>query len=33
MLSPHAWHCVVAVDDIRTIVECSPQLGQTERSS
>ena len=25
--------CGVAVVDIRTIVECSPQLGQTETSS
>jgi hypothetical protein len=24
---------VIAVDDIRTIVECSPQSGQTDRSS
>jgi hypothetical protein len=31
--SPQLWHVVVAVDDIRTIVECSPQLGHTERSS
>jgi len=31
--SPQAWHVVVAVDDMRTIVECSPQFGQTERSS
>jgi hypothetical protein len=31
---PWQWlHCVIAVLDIRTIVECSPQLGQTETSS
>jgi hypothetical protein len=31
--SPQALHWVVAVEDIRTIVECSPQFGHTERSS
>ena len=31
--SPQLWHVVVAVEDIRTIVECSPQFGHTERSS
>ena len=33
MLSPQLWHVVVAVEDIRTIVECEPQFGHTERSS
>jgi len=31
--SPHARQLTVALEDIRTIVECSPQLGQTDRSS
>jgi hypothetical protein len=31
--SPQWLHFMIAVDDIRTIVECSPQLGQTEASS
>jgi hypothetical protein len=30
---PQALQTVVAVEDIRTIVECSPQSGQTDRSS
>jgi hypothetical protein len=30
---PQLWQVVVAVEDMRTIVECSPQSGQTERSS
>jgi hypothetical protein len=31
---PRQWlHCVIAVLDIRTIVECSPQLGHTDTSS
>jgi hypothetical protein len=33
MESPQALHCVVALEDILTIVECSPQFGHTERSS
>jgi len=33
MESPQAWQVVVAVEDMRTIVECSPQFGQTDRSS
>ena len=33
-IEPPQWlHDVVAVLDIRTIVECSPQSGHTERSS
>jgi hypothetical protein len=33
-IDPPQWlHAVVAVLDMRTIVECSPQSGQTERSS
>jgi hypothetical protein len=31
---PLQWlHITIDVLDIRTIVECSPQLGQTEHSS
>jgi hypothetical protein len=31
---PLQWlHVTIAVLDIRTIVECSPQFGQTETSS
>jgi len=26
-------HCTIAVVDMRTIVECSPQFGQTDISS
>jgi hypothetical protein len=33
MLSPQLLQVTIAVLDIRTIVECSPQLGQTETSS
>jgi hypothetical protein len=33
-IDPPQWlHVVVAVLDMRTIVECSPQSGHTERSS
>jgi hypothetical protein len=33
-IEPLQWlQVTVAVLDIRTIVECSPQLGQTDRSS
>jgi hypothetical protein len=33
-IEPPQWtHRVIEVLDIRTIVECSPQSGQTERSS
>jgi hypothetical protein len=31
--SPQLLHLRMAVEDMRTIVECSPQLGQTEESS
>jgi hypothetical protein len=31
--SPQLLHFRIAVEDIRTIVECSPQLGHTEVSS
>jgi hypothetical protein len=31
--SPQLWQVTVAVDDIRTMVECWPQLGHTERNS
>ena len=31
--SPQLLHFTIAVEDIRTIVECSPQLGHTEVSS
>ena len=31
--SPQLLHCSIAVEDILTIVECSPQLGHTEVSS
>jgi hypothetical protein len=31
---PWQWlHSTIAVLDMRTMVECSPQLGQTETSS
>jgi hypothetical protein len=30
---PQCTHLVIAVVDIRTMVECSPQSGQTDRSS
>jgi hypothetical protein len=33
MESPQLWQVTVAVDDIRTMVECSPQFGHTDRSS
>ena len=33
MLSPQLLHLTIAVLDMRTIVECSPQFGQTEVSS
>jgi hypothetical protein len=33
ILSPQLLHLRIAVEDMRTIVECSPQLGQTEESS
>jgi hypothetical protein len=33
MEPPQLRHSVVAVEDMRTIVECSPHSGQTERSS
>jgi hypothetical protein len=33
MDSPHALHLRMAVEDMRTIVECSPQLGHTDVSS
>jgi len=33
MLPPQLRHSTLAVSDIRAIVECSPQLGQSERSS
>jgi hypothetical protein len=33
MLSPQLLHFMIAVEDMRTIVECSPQLGQTDASS
>jgi hypothetical protein len=33
MEPPQALQAVIAVELIRTIVECSPQSGQTERSS
>jgi hypothetical protein len=33
-MDPPQWlQLTVAVEDIRTMVECSPQSGQTERSS
>ena len=31
--SPQLLHFMIAVEDIRTIVECSPQFGHTELSS
>jgi hypothetical protein len=33
MESPQLLHLRIAVEDILTIVECSPQLGHTEVSS
>jgi hypothetical protein len=33
MLSPQLLHFMIAVDDMRTIVECSPQFGHTDASS
>ena len=33
MLSPQLLHFTIAVDDMRTIVECSPQFGHTDESS
>ncbi len=33
MLSPQLLHLRIAVEDMRTIVECSPQFGHTEDSS
>jgi hypothetical protein len=33
MLPPQALQLMIAVDDMRMMVECSPQSGQTERSS
>ena len=33
MDDPQWLHASVAVFDMRTIVECSPQFGQTDRSS
>jgi hypothetical protein len=33
MLSPQLLHFNMEVEDMRTIVECSPQLGHTEESS
>ncbi len=33
MLSPQLLHLKMAVEDMRTIVECSPQFGHTEESS
>jgi hypothetical protein len=30
---PQWLHLTMAVEDIRTMVECSPQLGQTDTSS
>jgi hypothetical protein len=33
MLLPQWLHATIDVDDIRTIVECSPQSGHTEVSS
>ena len=31
--SPQLLHFMIAVEDILTIVECSPQFGQTDSSS
>lgn len=31
--SPQLLHFMIAVEDILTIVECSPQFGHTEASS
>jgi hypothetical protein len=33
MLPPQALHVRIAVELMRTIVECSPQSGHTDRSS
>jgi hypothetical protein len=33
MLPPQLRHSTFAVSDIRAIVECAPQSGQSERSS
>jgi hypothetical protein len=33
MLPPQWLHDTIAVEDIRTIVECSPQSGHTDTSS
>jgi hypothetical protein len=33
MEPPQCTQAVIEVSDMRTIVECSPQSGQTERSS
>ena len=33
MESPQQLHLSIAVEDMRTIVECSPQLGHTDTSS
>jgi len=33
MESPQLLHFRIAVEDMRTIVECSPQFGHTEVSS
>jgi hypothetical protein len=33
MLAPQLLHDTIAVFDIRTIVECSPQSGHTDTSS
>jgi hypothetical protein len=33
MLSPQLLHLRIAVEDMRTIVECSPQFGHTDTSS
>jgi hypothetical protein len=33
MLPPQTLHITIAVLAIRTIVECSPQLGHTDTSS
>ena len=33
MLPPQTLHVTFAVSDMRAIVECEPQFGQSERSS
>jgi len=33
MLPPQLRHSTFAVSDMRAIVECAPQFGQSERSS